>query len=300
MDDVGRTASPTCYGWPAEHAPVIGAAVAVTVAALYGRPLHAMVTFWSMAFATGLGISLGFHRLFAHRSFATFRPVECGFMILGCMAGGAPFSWIATHRAHHRHSDRDHDPHSPYIRAGRRLGLLRGFWHSYFEWLHAYGYAYQASAVRDLTRRPDLVWIDRHWLLWYLVGLAIPALVGFLVGGTAYDALIGLLWGGFLRDFVTRQASFAVNSICHIWGTRPYDTGDRSCNNFLVGLFAFGEGWHNNHHAFPTSARHGFHWWQPDLTWCVIRLMERVGLAWDVKRPSFARSREAASEQTAA
>ena len=149
MDDVGRTASPTCYGWPAELAPVIGAAVAVTVAALYGRPLHAMVTFWLMAFATGLGISLGFHRLFAHRSFATYRPVECGFMILGCMAGGAPFSWIATHRAHHRHSDSDHDPHSPYIRAGRRLGLLRGFRHSYFEWLHAYGYAYQPSAVRD-------------------------------------------------------------------------------------------------------------------------------------------------------
>jgi stearoyl-CoA desaturase (Delta-9 desaturase) len=292
MNDMGETASPAYYSWPAEIAPVIGTAVAVILAALYGLPTHAIVTMAVMTVLTGLGVTLGFHRLFSHRSFATFRSAECTLMILGCMAGGAPFFWIATHRAHHRHSDRDGDPHSPHIWAGRRLGFLRGFWHSYFEWLHSHGYSYPVSAVQDLTRRPDFVWIDRHWYLWYLLGLAIPGIAGFLVGGTAYDALIGFLWGGLLRHFVELQASFTVNSVCHLWGTRPYETADRSRNNFLLGLIAFGDGWHNNHHAFPDSARHGFHWWQPDFTWCVIWLMERVGLAWRVKQPRLTGRRQ--------
>jgi stearoyl-CoA desaturase (Delta-9 desaturase) len=284
-----RTVSPSHCGWCTELAPVIGAATAVVVASIYGRPPHAIVTFWVMAFATGLGLNIGFHRLFAHHSFATIRPVERILMILGCMAGGSPFFWIATHRAHHRRSDRDGDPHSPHIWGGYRLGILRGCWHSYFAWLHVHGYAYQVFAIRDLSCRPDLVWIDRHWLLWNLVGLAIPGLVGFLIAGTAYDALIGFLWGGLLRQFVVLQLPFLVNTVCHLWGTRPYDTADHSRNNFVLGVLALGDGWHNNHHAFPRSARHGFHWWQPDLTWCVIWLMERVGLAWDVKRPNLTR-----------
>src|SRR5262245_29126643 len=300
MDDVAETAAPSYYGWLAlaEIAPVIGAAAAVIVAALYGQP--SQTEFLLMGIMTGLGITLGFHRLFAHRSFATVRPIEWTLMILGCMAGEKPFFWVATHRVHHRHSDRDGDPHSPHIWAGHRLGLLRGIWHAYFGWLHPYGYSYQLSAVRDLTCRRDLVWIDRHWFLWYLIGLAIPALAGFLIGGTAFDALIGFLWGGAFRHFIVLQMSFVVNTVCHLWGTRAYDTLDRSRNNFLLGLIAFGDGWHNNHHAFPYSARHGFHWWQPDLTWYAIRLMERIGLAWAVKRPRFSDRREGLTEHTAA
>ena len=192
MNDVGQTASARYYGWPAELAPVAGAGIAVIVAAQYGRPTHAMITLWAMLFMAGLGVTLGFHRLFSHRSFTTFRSVECALMILGCTAGGAPFFWIATHRAHHRHSDREGDPHSPHIWAGRPLSLMWGFWHSYFEWLHSYGYAYEVSVVRDLIRRPDLVWIDRHWFSWYLIGLAVPGVIGFGIGGTLYDALIGI------------------------------------------------------------------------------------------------------------
>jgi len=299
MDDVGDTAAPSYYGWLAEIAPVIGAVAAVIVACLYGPPLHAWITLLVMTLLTGFGVTLGFHRLFAHRSFATFRPVECTLMIFGCMGGGAPFFWVATHRAHHRHSDRDGDPHSPHIWAGHRLGLLRGIWHAYFEWLHSYGYSYQLSAVRDLSCRRDLVWVDRHWFLWYLAGLAAPGIAGFLIGGTAYDALIGFLWGGLFRHFVVLQMSLVVNTVCHLWGTRPYDTPDQSHNNFLLGLIAFGDGWHNNHHAFPYSARHGFHWWQADLTWYGIWLMERVGLAWDVKRPRFSDRREILRKRTA-
>jgi stearoyl-CoA desaturase (delta-9 desaturase) len=292
---VDKTVSPPYCGRSTELAPIIGAAAAVVVASIYGRPPHAIVTFWVMVFATGLGLNVGFHRLFAHRSFATLRPVEWILMILGCMSGGSPFFWIAAHRAHHRCSDRHGDPHSPHILGRRRLGLLRGFWHSYFAWLHVRGYAYQGSAIQDLSCRPDLAWIDRHWLSWNLVGLAIPALVGCLIGGSAYDALMGFLWGGLLRQFVVLQLPFLVNAVCHLWGTRPYDTDDQSRNNALLGLLAFGEGWHNNHHAFPYSARHGFRWWQVDLAWYVIWLMERVRLAWDVKRPRFSTRREFSS-----
>jgi stearoyl-CoA desaturase (Delta-9 desaturase) len=280
---------------------LVGAPVAAVVAFLHGVPPHARVMFLVMVLVTGLGITLGFHRLFAHRAFATVRPVEQALMVLGCMAGqNSPFYWVATHRAHHRHSDHEGDPHSPYVWGTRRFGFLRGFWHSYFGWLHANGYSYPASAIRDLTRRSDLAWIDRHWFHFYLIGLGIPALAGLAIGGTAYDALMGLLWGGLFRHFALLQVTFAVNSICHLWGSRPYDTDDHSRNNFLLGVIAFGDGWHNNHHAFPHSARHGLHWWQPDFTYSVIWLMERVGLAWRVKRPDPVRSGGTRLEQTAA
>jgi stearoyl-CoA desaturase (Delta-9 desaturase) len=276
-------------GWPTELAPIVGAPFAIGLACLYGLPVHAVVSFVVVGLATGLGITAGFHRLFTHRSFTTPRLVECILMTLGCMSGqSSPFFWIATHRTHHLHSDQDGDPHSPYIWDRRSLGLLRGFWHAHFGWLHKYPYTYAPSIVKDLTRRRDLAWIDCHWFPLYLSGLAIPAIAGAIVGGTAYDALMGLLWGGLLRHFLALQATFAVNSVTHIWGRRPYETTDQSRNNLLIGVLAFGEGWHNNHHAFPYSARHGLHWWQPDATWCFIWLMERIGLAWCVKRPIFA------------
>jgi stearoyl-CoA desaturase (delta-9 desaturase) len=273
---------------------LIGGPLAVAIAIGYGLPTHTIITFLVMVFATGLGTTLGFHRLFSHRSFATSRQVEWVLMILGCMSGqNSPFYWVAHHRTHHRHSDRDGDPHSPHTWAGRRLGLPRGFWHSYSGWwicANAYKYPngrnYPEAAVQDLARRSDLAWIDHHWFRIYLAGLALPALVGFAIGGTGYDALIGLLWGGMFRQFFGLQVAWAVNSFCHLWGNRPYATADASRNSFILGLIALGDGWHNNHHSFPSSARHGFYWWQPDLTWSVIWLMERLHVAWDVKRPS--------------
>lgn len=266
-------------------APAVGAPVAVAVACMYGLPAHAVVGLFAMAYATGFGVTIGFHRLFAHRSFATSRPVERALMILGCMAGqSSPFFWVATHRLHHRHSDRDGDPHSPHTAGGRPLGLLRGFWHAHAGWLRTRGFGYSPAAVGDLTRRPDLARIDRHWFLWYAAGLAVPAVAGYAVGGTTYDALIGFLWGGLLRHFLTLQATFCVNSVNHLWGSRPYPTPDHSRNNLVTGVLAFGEGWHNNHHAFPWSARHGLRWWQPDLSWWVIRGLEGCGLAWQVRR----------------
>jgi stearoyl-CoA desaturase (delta-9 desaturase) len=267
-----------------------GAVGAVATAAAFGLPRHAVVELFAMAYLTGFGVTIGFHRLFTHRSFATSRPVEYLLLILGCMAGqSSPLTWIATHRRHHQFSDRDGDPHSPHIASGRRLGLLRGFWHAHLGWIPTRRPDYPASLVKDLTGRPDLVWIDRTWLAWYLTGLDIPALVGYAVGGTIYDALVGFLWGGLLRHFLTLQATFCVNSVTHLVGSRPYPTADRSRNNFLIGVLAFGEGWHNNHHAFPWSARHGLRWWQVDYSWWLIRGLERCGLAWHVKRVAGSR-----------
>lgn len=265
--------------------PTAGAPVAVAVAWGYGLPAHAVVGMFVLAYATGFGVTLGFHRLFAHRSYATSRPVEWLLMVLGCAAGqSSPFFWIAVHRQHHRCSDSDDDPHSPHIARGRRFGPWRGFWHAHLGWLRGRGFGYPADTVRDLARQADLAWIDRHWYLWYLVGLLVPAAAGYAIGGTPYDALIGLLWGGLLRHFLTTQATFCVNSVNHLWGTRPYATADHSRNNLLTGILAFGEGWHNNHHAFPWSARHGLRWWQPDLSWWVLWVLERSGLVWRVRR----------------
>jgi stearoyl-CoA desaturase (delta-9 desaturase) len=286
-------ASPLAYPThlPLQHlvgviAPTAGAVIAVAVAVVYGVPAHAVVGMFVMAYATGFGVTLGFHRLFAHRSFSTSRPVEWLLMVLGCAAGqSAPFFWIATHRLHHRHSDSDGDPHSPHNLDGRPLGWWRGFWHAHVGWVLGRGFGYPAGVVRDLAARPDLAWIDRRWLLWYVLGLLVPALVGYAIGGTAYDALMGLLWGGLLRHFLTIQATFLVNSLNHLWGTRPYATADHSRNNLVTGILAFGEGWHNNHHAFPWSARHGLRWWQPDLSWWVLWTLERAGLVWRVRRP---------------
>ena len=290
MSEASPIAFPTCRtvaGLPVELLPMLGGPIALAVVIANGvPPLHAMVSFAVLFVVTGLGITAGFHRLFTHRSFATSRPMEWFLMILGCTAGqSSPFFWIATHREHHQFTDLEGDPHSPYIWNGTLLGFWRGLWHSHVGWIPAGGYGYRSRYIADLTRRADLAWIDRTWFVWYLVGLAFPALVGYAIGGTAYDALMGFLCGGLLRHFASINTTFAVNSVTHLWGSQPYATGDQSRNNFLVGLFALGEGWHNNHHAFPSSARHGLHWTQPDLTWTLIWLFGRLGLVWDIKLP---------------
>ena len=289
MTAAARTESPA---WPVFSltlpfvAMCLGTPAAIVLAWQCGLPIHAVVSYVVMTHLIGLGVTMGFHRLFCHRAFQTSRAAERLLMILGCMAGqSSPFYWIATHRTHHRHSDRDGDPHSPHAGEPRR-GWWRRFWHAHQGWTLETA-RYDPAAVRDLARRPDLSWIDRHWYAWYLLGLALPAAAGYVGGGTAYDALMGFLWGGLLRQAVSQQMTFAVNSVCHVWGSRAYPTGDSSRNNLLVGLFSLGEGWHNNHHAFPYSARHGFRWWQADFTWNVVWLLERVGVVWKVKRPKL-------------
>ncbi len=234
-----------------------------------------------------LGVTVGFHRLFTHRSFEAARPVQFALGVLGSMSFQGPLlEWVGRHRIHHQHSDRDGDPHSPH--APRRRGFwgrFRAFWHAHIGWALAAEPADLPRYAPDLCKSRMLRAVSALFPLWAALGLLIPAGVGYALGGW-WGALTGFLWGGLVRVFLGHHATWSVNSICHLWGSRPYRSGDESRNNPVVGVLAMGEGWHNNHHAFPTSARHGLRWWQIDLGYYLIRLLSLAGLAWKVCLPS--------------
>jgi stearoyl-CoA desaturase (delta-9 desaturase) len=230
---------------------------------------------------TAFGVGVGYHRLIAHGSFTTWRWVRALFAVAGSMAAQGPvFYWAAIHRRHHSSSDGPDDPHSP--NHGR--GLLGGLWHAHVGWLFVGEVTDWSRYILDLLRDPMLVAVHRLYFVWVLAGLAIPAGLGGLLSGTAGGVLTGLLWGGLIRIFLVHHVTWAVNSIGHRYGSRPFPTADESRNNFWLALPSFGEGWHNNHHAFPFAAEHGLRWWQFDLNARLIRILERLGLAWNVKR----------------
>ena len=235
----------------------------------------------------GVGITVGYHRLFTHRSFETNHLVQCALAILGSMALQGPLlTWVAVHRRHHQHSDHAGDPHSPHHYGGGVLAMLRGLCHAHIGWLFKADTANLSNYVKDLRQRPLLRAMSALFPLWVLLGLLIPAGLGGLLIGGWYGVLVGFLWGGIVRIFVGQHVTWSVNSVCHLWGGQQFKGHDQSRNNFLCGLLALGEGWHNNHHAFPTSARHGFHWWQIDASYWVIRLLAVAGLAWNIRLPA--------------
>jgi stearoyl-CoA desaturase (Delta-9 desaturase) len=221
----------------------------------------------AFAIITGLGTSFGYHRLLTHRSFETHAPIKALALIAGAMAvPSRPIDWAARHLEHHAHADREGDPHSP----------LDGFLHAHVGWIFAVEPAPRERYCRRLLEDRLVVAVDRTAEFWFFSGLIIPALI---------DGWRGLVWGGLVRIAVHNQTMFAVNSVCHRLGSRDFDTRDSSRNNLLVSLLSFGEGWHNNHHAFPSMAIHGIGPGQPDPTGLLIRLLDRVGLIWDVNRP---------------
>jgi len=238
---------------------------------------------------TGLGITIGYHRLFTHRSFKTVRPVELGLAVIGSMAvEGALFRWVAMHRRHHQHSDQPGDPHSPHEFGRGFFAAIAGWWHAHVGWCFKREAPGLDRYVRDLGKDRCLRRVSRLFPLWVALGLLIPAAAGGLITGTWLGAALGFLWGGLVRVFLVHHVTWSINSVCHLWGTRPYATRDESRNNAVCGVLAFGEGWHNNHHAFPNSARHGLRWWQLDTSYLVIWVMARLGLAWRVRVPAVA------------
>jgi stearoyl-CoA desaturase (delta-9 desaturase) len=236
---------------------------------------------------TGLGVTVGFHRLFTHRSFKTTKPVKAALAILGSAAIEGPVTaWVADHRKHHDFSDQLGDPHSPHVEHGHGFrGELRGFFHAHVGWLfiHTHRGAKDRYA-RDLRADPMMMTIDRLFLVWALGGLGVCFLAGWALGGSVHAGLTGLLWGGGVRMLVVHHVTYSINSICHFTGRRAFKTGDESRNVWWLAPFTFGESWHNNHHAFPTSARHGMKGWQFDPSAYVIWTLEKLGLAWDVVR----------------
>ena len=236
---------------------------------------------------TAAGITVGFHRMLTHRSFRTHKPTEYMFAILGSMAvQGSVIAWVADHRKHHAHTDVEGDPHSPHVGHGDgTAGVLRGLWHAHTGWLLSeQGRADWKKYAPDLYEDQGMRRINRYFVPLVVLGLAIPALAGYLLTGSLLGAATGLLWGGLVRVFFVHHVTWSVNSVCHFLGSRRFDVEDRSTNVFWLALPSLGESWHHNHHAFPRSAVHGLRRWELDPSAVLIGAMERVGLAWNVIR----------------
>jgi stearoyl-CoA desaturase (delta-9 desaturase) len=268
-------------------APLLGVVAAVVL--LWDRLVGPwdLIIFAFMYAISILGISSGYHRLLAHRSFATYRGIKIFLTIAGVIAGqGPPLIWTAHHRRHHRVADKPGDPHSPYAddTPGVR-GALKGLWHSHLGWL--YNKQLTSDPIRfcpDLARDKDIRFLSKHFLAIVALGIVFPGLLEFLITGSLFGAFTGMLWGGFVRFFFANHVTYAVNSIGHYFGRRRFDTPDESRNVGWLALLSFGEAWHNNHHAFPRAASHGFRWWEIDLSAIFIRVLEKTGLAWNVIR----------------
>ena len=293
---------------PAHHhdeAPVDRGVKFLTLAAVVVPPLALLAAMWfawggyfsatdlvllaAGYVLTAMGITVGYHRLYTHRSFEASAPVAWTFTVLGSMAVQGPLIWwVTTHRRHHQHSDHDGDPHSPHAGRGPGLkGWLQGFGHAHVGWL--FSRDHHASVARyspDLDSDPHARTLSRLFPVWVALGLVIPAVIGGLVAQSWTGALLGFVWGGLVRILLVHHATWSVNSVCHLWGARTYRSGDQSRNNPAMGIIALGEGWHNNHHAFPASARHGLEWWQFDISWIAIRSLAAVGLVRSIRLPS--------------
>ncbi len=250
-----------------------------------------LAIFAAMYLITAGGITVGFHRLLTHRAFQTKPWLGYTFAVAGSLSvQGSVLDWVADHRKHHAHTDEEGDPHSPHV--GHGSGL-KGLWYAHVGWL------WEDNGISDAKRyAPDLLedrgmrFISRHFLWWVALGLVIPFALGFAIGGTPTAALLALLWAGFVRIFFVHHITWSINSVCHFFGRRRFDTADKSTNVFWLALPSLGEAWHHNHHAFPRAAVQGLRWWEIDLSGLVIRTMKRIGLAWNVVQITPERQRQ--------
>jgi stearoyl-CoA desaturase (Delta-9 desaturase) len=249
--------------------------------------------------ATCLGVTVGFHRLLTHRSFQTYPVVRYALAVLGTLAvEGSVIKWVSDHRKHHVFTDEEGDPHSPHGSGPGVWGALTGLWHAHVGWLfNTVGQADRRRYATDLLEDRGMRTIDAWEKPLIVVSLMIPFLIGLAVKQTLTGALITLMWGGLVRVFLLHHATFSINSICHFFGRRRFNTEDRSTNVAWLSLATLGESWHNNHHAFPRSAFHGLRRREVDLGGLFIRTLERLGLAWQVVRISPERQRQKAAPE---
>jgi stearoyl-CoA desaturase (delta-9 desaturase) len=274
--------------------PFIGVLVAIVL--LWNRAVDIadLSIMAVMYLVTGLGVTVGFHRLLTHRSFQTYPWVERTFAVLGSMAvEGSVLDWVADHRKHHAFSDREGDPHSPHI--GHGSGL-RGLWHAHAGWLmETQGLSDWKRYAAELYEDPRMRLIGKRFPMLVLLTLVIPTVAGFVLNGfTLAGALEGYLWGGLVRIFLVHHVTWSINSLCHFYGKRRFEVADHSTNLAWLALPSFGESWHHNHHAFPRSAYHGLKPWEIDVSGLLISAMGRVGLAWNIIKITPERQREKA------
>lgn len=265
--------------------PLVGATAALGVLpwiAPTPAVLSVTTTLWCLSF--GVGISVGYHRLFSHRAFETSKLLRSVIAILGTMSGQGPvIAWVALHRRHHQFSDLNGDPHSPLVDGKVPLSGLRGFWHSHFGWVLSYDMPHPMHYAPDLIKDRELCSINRNFLYWFLFGLVAPGCIAGYYDHSWRSVGLGILWAGCLRVAVSSQITWCINSLCHLLGKASYDTHDHSTNLVWLALPSFGEAWHNNHHASPASAAFGHRWWQIDLGYVVIQILAWCRLAWNVR-----------------
>jgi stearoyl-CoA desaturase (delta-9 desaturase) len=248
--------------------------------------LALLVGFYAL---TCLGVTVGYHRMLTHRAFETSPRMRTVLAAIGSMAVEGPvITWVADHRKHHAFTDEDGDPHSPHTgHGGGALGAVKGLFHAHMGWMFKGETRAEADRyARDLVRDPGISWVNRTFLLWTLLSLALPFALGWLIGGSLVAGLTGLLWGGAVRIFLLHHVTWSINSVCHFFGRRRFETEDESRNVFWLSILSCGESWHHNHHAFPTSAFHGLKRWEVDPSALVIRGLEKLGLVWNVVRIS--------------
>jgi stearoyl-CoA desaturase (delta-9 desaturase) len=267
--------------------PFAGLAIAIILLWGTGFSWVQLSLFLGMYVVTALGLTIGFHRLFTHRSFETNAVVKAILGICGSMAVQGPLLWwVAQHRVHHQHSDHEGDSHSPHTHGEGILELLKGLWHAHIGWFFEPDAPNLYRYVGDLQKQRLLRVISALFPLWVILGLLIPSALGGLITKTWTGVLLGFIWGGLVRVFLIHHVTWSINSVCHLWGTRPFKSHDQSRNNFIFGVLGLGEGWHNNHHAFPTSAKHGLRWWQIDVSYWVIQMLYWCNLATKVRVPA--------------
>jgi stearoyl-CoA desaturase (delta-9 desaturase) len=236
---------------------------------------------------TGLGITVGYHRLFTHRAFKAPDAVRTVLAFCGALAGQGPsVSWAAIHRRHHELSDQDGDPHSPNLAGDGFIGHVRGLAHAHYTWMIEHDYPNAAHYVPDLLRDRSILWVNKNYYVIALGGLLAPGLICGLVTLSWQGLISGMLWGGFVRMAVLGHTIWAINSFLHRGGHRPFATPDQSHNAGLAALLTFGESWHNNHHAFPASAKFGLRRGWTDPGWWTICILAKFGLASDIRQPS--------------
>ena len=270
--------------------PVIGLAAAVTLTWGWGLTLLDVVIATIAYFGTGLGVTVGFHRHFTHKSFKATRPLKVALAVTGSLAfQGSIVSWVADHRRHHAFSDKEGDPHSPWLFGTGPLALVRGFWHAHMGWLFDRDKTNARRFAPDLLADRDVAAVDRQFVLLTVVSLGVPALLGGLLSWSWWGALTAFLWGGLVRVGLLHHVTWSINSICHMAGRRPFGTRDRSANVWWLAVLSFGESWHNLHHADPTCARHGVARGQIDMTARLIWMFEKLGWAHDVRWPTTKR-----------
>lgn len=269
--------------------PLLGSIAAITIGFGFGVSATDIWLLAIMYFLTMIGITVGFHRHFAHSSFQGSQALRVILAILGSMAAEGPLNyWVATHRRHHKYTDVYGDPHSPYVKENQRFSFLEGLWHSHMGWTFNHELTNTFAFAKDLAQEPIMTKISQLYYIWIFLGVVIPAVIGGLITRTWMGALSGFLWGGCLRIFLQHHLGFwTVGSLAHLFGNRPFETKDHSRNNVWVAIFTGGE-WHNNHHSFPNAAIMGFEWWQIDIGGWLIRVLEKLGLAWDIKAPTAA------------